>query len=148
MQTPSNHSDVIGKPLRMPMFQPGRLERMLIAVINRLHRGKLTVNFPSGNSYSLTGRQDKIDGRRFHAILNLKSYRAIRQVTIGSSQAASTVSGSDCRKTPANSRQLFPLHSSHGHRRGTRTGCRCYWMGHLQYSGRDKTHRRCRRASS
>jgi len=57
-----------------------RLEKLLIAAMNRLHRGKLTVNFPSGNAYSLAGTQDMIDGQEFHATCQIKSYRAMRRI--------------------------------------------------------------------
>jgi len=85
MLTNSNDSEVLQKPLIPLIFSSSGLEKMLIAVINRLHRGKLTVNFPSGNAYSLSGKQDKIDGEKFHATCNLKSYRAIRRMLRGQS---------------------------------------------------------------
>lgn len=75
----------LSKPLIPVEFRPDRLERMFIAVINRLHRGKLTVNFPSGNAYTLSGSQDLIGGRHFHATWNLKSHRAVRRILRGQS---------------------------------------------------------------
>ena len=41
---------------------------------------KFTIKMPSGNSYSLKGSQDEIDGQLFHANLNLRSYKAIRRI--------------------------------------------------------------------
>jgi len=85
MATGSPNTDALSKPLIPVSFKPDRLERVFIAVVNRLHRGKLTVNFPSGNSYTLSGSQDLIDGRHFHATWNLKSHRAIRRMLRGRS---------------------------------------------------------------
>ena len=66
-------------------FGAARLEKLLIAGLSRLHRGRLTVSMPSGNSHTFTGSQDLIDGAQFHATWNLKSYRTIRRML--SSQA-------------------------------------------------------------
>lgn len=60
--------------------RPHRLERMLVAAANRLQYGKLTVKLPSGNSHSLSGSRDEIDGQQFHATWDLKSYRAIQRI--------------------------------------------------------------------
>jgi cyclopropane-fatty-acyl-phospholipid synthase len=83
MTTTSSDNNVLSKPFLPAACRPNRLERILIAVTDRLHRGKLTVNFPSGNAYRLSGSQDLIDGRQFHATLNLHSYRAIRRILRG-----------------------------------------------------------------
>ena len=76
-------TDLISKPLFSFAFSQERLESLLIAAMNHLHRGKLTVNFPSGRAYSLSGSQDLIDGEEFHAIFQLKSYWAIRRILRG-----------------------------------------------------------------
>ena len=76
----SQATDVPSKAFLPLIFRSNSLERMLVAVIDRLHRGKLTVNFPSGNARTLSGSQDMIDGQPFHAAWDLKSYRAIRRI--------------------------------------------------------------------
>jgi cyclopropane-fatty-acyl-phospholipid synthase len=80
MLTNSQNSDALNKAFMPLIFRSESLEKMFVAVIDRLHRGKLTVNFPSGNAYTLSGSQDTIDGQDFHATWNLKSYRAIRRM--------------------------------------------------------------------
>jgi cyclopropane-fatty-acyl-phospholipid synthase len=80
MLTNNQNTDVLNKTFMPLIFRSDSLERMMIAVMNRLHRGKLTVNFPSGNAYSLTGSQDLIDGQQLHATWNLNSYRAVRRI--------------------------------------------------------------------
>lgn len=74
------NTNVLNKPFMTGKFQPDRLERVLMSVLKKLYWGKLTVNFPSGNEYSLSGNQGLIDGQHFHATWNLKSYRAIRRI--------------------------------------------------------------------
>ena len=80
MQSKSHVEGLPAKALMPLTFRSNSLERMLVAVADRLHRGKLTVNFPSGNVCTLSGAQDSIDGKFFHASWNLKSYRAIRRI--------------------------------------------------------------------
>jgi cyclopropane-fatty-acyl-phospholipid synthase len=80
MTTTATKSGILNKPSIPLTFKPTRLEQLFIAAINRLHRGKLTVNLPSGNAHSLSGSQDIIDGQHFHATWNLKSFRAIRRM--------------------------------------------------------------------
>ena len=78
---PSNlNSHALGRTFIPHLFKPEGLEKLFVSLIDRLHRGKLTVHFPSGNAYSLSGSQDTIDGQQFHATWNLKSYRAIRRM--------------------------------------------------------------------
>ncbi|SVB93865.1 uncharacterized protein METZ01_LOCUS246719, partial [marine metagenome] len=76
----SLNTNVLNKPLIAGKFQPDRLERAFMSVLKNLYWGKLTINFPSGNDYSLSGSQALIDGQYFHATWNLKSYRAIRRI--------------------------------------------------------------------
>jgi len=64
---------------------PGRGERLFIAIMDRLRWGRLTIRMPSGNSHSLKGSRDAVDGEKFHANINLKSYRAIRRIMRGKS---------------------------------------------------------------
>jgi cyclopropane-fatty-acyl-phospholipid synthase len=80
MLTNNQNTDVLNKTFLPLIFRSDSLERMMVAVMDRLHRGKLTINFPSGNAYSLTGSQDKIDGQQFHATWDLNSYRAVRRI--------------------------------------------------------------------
>jgi len=83
MNTSTLKTDLPSKPLFSFAPSQERLEKLLVAAMNRLHSGKLTVNFPSGNAYSLSGAQDEIDGAEFHATCQLKSYRAIRRILKG-----------------------------------------------------------------
>jgi cyclopropane-fatty-acyl-phospholipid synthase len=80
MLTNNQNTDVVNNTFMPLIFRSDSLERMMVTVMDRLHRGKLTVNFPSGNAYSLTGSQDTIDGQQFHATWNLNSYRAVRRI--------------------------------------------------------------------
>jgi cyclopropane-fatty-acyl-phospholipid synthase len=80
MLTSNTNTDAISRSMIPHIFRTDSLERFFIGVIDRLHRGKLTVNFPSGNAYTLTGSKDTIDGQQFHATWNLKSYRAIKRM--------------------------------------------------------------------
>lgn len=57
-----------------------RLERVFSIALKRLHRGRLTVTFPSGNTATWSGSQDSIDGEQFHAVWRLKSYRSLRRM--------------------------------------------------------------------
>ncbi|MGI9316077.1 MAG: class I SAM-dependent methyltransferase [bacterium] len=77
--------NAIGKPLVWTSLLPGRIERLFVAVMDRLHWGKLTLQMPSGNSHSLTGSRDAADGQLFHANLNLKSYKALKRILSGKS---------------------------------------------------------------
>ncbi|MDH3977627.1 MAG: cyclopropane-fatty-acyl-phospholipid synthase family protein [Gammaproteobacteria bacterium] len=57
-----------------------RLEKMFSLVFQRLHRGRLTVTFPSGNSDTWEGSHDHIHGKPFHAVWHLKSYKALQRI--------------------------------------------------------------------
>jgi cyclopropane-fatty-acyl-phospholipid synthase len=83
MTTSAMKTDVPAKPFFSLAYSQEKLESLLVAAMNRLHRGRLTVDFPSGNAYSLSGAQDMIDGEEFHATCQLKSYRAIRRILRG-----------------------------------------------------------------
>jgi cyclopropane-fatty-acyl-phospholipid synthase len=85
MSTNTQNAAAFKNPLLPAIFKTENLERFFVSVIDRLHRGKLTVNFPSGNAYSFSGSQDLIDGKQFHAAWNLKSYRAVRRMLRGKS---------------------------------------------------------------
>jgi cyclopropane-fatty-acyl-phospholipid synthase len=85
MSTNIQNAAAFKNPLLPAIFKTENLERFFVSVIDRLHRGKLTVNFPSGNAYSFSGSQDLIDGKQFHAAWNLKSYRAVRRMLRGKS---------------------------------------------------------------
>jgi cyclopropane-fatty-acyl-phospholipid synthase len=80
MLTNDTNTGAINRSILPHIFRSDSLERFFVSVIDRLQRGKLTVNFPSGNAYTLTGSQDTIDGQQFHATWNLKSYRAIKRM--------------------------------------------------------------------
>jgi len=80
MTTSTLKTDLPSKPLFSFALSEERLEKLLVAAMNRLHKGKLTVNFPSGNAYGLTGARDATDGAEFHATCQLKSYQAIRRI--------------------------------------------------------------------
>jgi cyclopropane-fatty-acyl-phospholipid synthase len=80
MAEQTNLSRTLSKPLWSLGLLPGRIEKLFIAVMDRLHWGKLTLRMPSGNSYSLSGSRDEEDGQLFHANLNLKNYRAVRRI--------------------------------------------------------------------
>ena len=82
---PANKTGTLSKPLMPLALLPDRLERIFIAVVNRLHRGRLTIYLPSGNAHRLSGSQDLIDGQYFHATWNLKSFRAIQRMLRGRS---------------------------------------------------------------
>ncbi len=75
----------IKRPLAATILLPGRVERLFIAIMDRLRWGRLTIQMPSGNSHSLKGMRDEVDGELFHANINLKSYRAIRRIMRGKS---------------------------------------------------------------
>ena len=83
MTTGTLKTDLPSRPLLSLVFSQDRLEKLLVAAMNRLHQGKLTVDFPSGNAYSLSGAQDKVDGEELHATCQLKSYKAIRRILRG-----------------------------------------------------------------
>jgi cyclopropane-fatty-acyl-phospholipid synthase len=83
MTTGTLKTDLPSRPLLSLVFSQERLEKLLVAAMNRLHKGKLTVDFPSGNAYSLSGAQDIVDGEEFHATCQLKSYKAIRRILRG-----------------------------------------------------------------
>jgi cyclopropane-fatty-acyl-phospholipid synthase len=85
MLSNNSNSEVLSRNLAPRYFRPNGLERVFARLINRLHWGKLTVDFPSGNAYSLSGSQDLIDGQLFHANLQIKSYRAIKRILRGKS---------------------------------------------------------------
>ncbi|MCP4002208.1 MAG: class I SAM-dependent methyltransferase [Gammaproteobacteria bacterium] len=80
MLTNNQNSDVLNRTFMPHIFQSEKLEEFFVAVIDRLHQGKLTVNFPSGNARNLSGSEDTIEGQKFHASWNLKSYKAIRRI--------------------------------------------------------------------
>jgi cyclopropane-fatty-acyl-phospholipid synthase len=62
------------------IFGRERLERVITAVLSKLHRGRLTVTLPSGNSHTFSGTQDLIDGKQFHAVWQLHSFKPIRRM--------------------------------------------------------------------
>ena len=64
---------------------PERVEKMFIAAVNRLHRGKLTIDFPSGNACTLEGSCDETDGAQFHGVIDLKSYRTVKRTLVSKS---------------------------------------------------------------
>ncbi|MFW2403239.1 MAG: hypothetical protein ACN4GT_00650, partial [Gammaproteobacteria bacterium] len=66
----------LSKPAGRLTFGRERLEKIFTAALRRLHRGRLTVRLPSGNSHTFTGSQDLIDGQQFHATWQLYSYKA------------------------------------------------------------------------
>jgi len=80
MATSTVKTDLPSKPLFSFALSEERLEKLLVAAMDHLHKGRLTVNFPSGNAYKLSGSQDEIEGEEFHATCHLKSYRAIRRI--------------------------------------------------------------------
>jgi len=57
-----------------------RLERIITAALRKLHRGRLSVTLPSGNSHTFSGTQDLIDGEQFHATWQMHSFKAIRRM--------------------------------------------------------------------
>ena len=61
-------------------FGGERLEGIIKAGLTKLHRGRLTVTLPSGNSHTFSGTQDLIDGQQFHASWQLHSFKAIRRM--------------------------------------------------------------------
>jgi cyclopropane-fatty-acyl-phospholipid synthase len=85
MLTNTQNTTALSQAFLPNIFKTSRLEQLFVSILNRLHRGKLTVNFPSGNAYNFTGSQDTIDGQQFHANWDLKSYRAIRRMLRGKS---------------------------------------------------------------
>lgn len=70
----------INKPLGRLAFGRDRLERIFIAGLRKLHRGRLTVALPSGNSDTFTGSQDLVDGKQFHATWQLHSFNAVQRM--------------------------------------------------------------------
>ncbi len=83
MTTSSQQTNILENKSSLVSFTHERAERIFHAAVNRLHRGRLTINYPSGNSRRLNGSQDTIDGQKFHGVLNLKSYRALKRVLSG-----------------------------------------------------------------
>jgi len=71
---------VLPKSAARLTFGRERLEKIFTACLRKLHRGRLTVTLPSGNSHTFTGSQDLIDGRQFHAAWQLNSYAAFRRM--------------------------------------------------------------------
>lgn len=57
-----------------------RLEKIFTLGLRKLHRGRLTVSLPSGNSHTFSGSMDLIDGQQFHATWQLHSYKAFRRM--------------------------------------------------------------------
>ena len=76
----SSQSQSISRPLLSGTFLPGRVERLFVAIMDRLQWGQLTIQMPSGNSHNLKGARDDAEGQQFHANINLKSYKAIRRI--------------------------------------------------------------------
>ena len=85
MPAGTSNSATIRRPLLPLIFRSEYLERMLVAILDRLDSGKLTIDFPSGNAVSLAGKNDTIDGQQFHAIWQLKSYRTVQRMLRGKS---------------------------------------------------------------
>ncbi|HJP04961.1 MAG TPA: cyclopropane-fatty-acyl-phospholipid synthase family protein [Gammaproteobacteria bacterium] len=80
MLTKSSNAQVMGKVSAPLIFRSKNLERILVAVIDRLHLGRLTVSFPSGYVRTSVGKAEVLDGQPFRADWNLKSYRSIRRM--------------------------------------------------------------------
>ena len=76
----TNKADILNKPWGLLPAGRDRLEQFFALALKRLHRGRLTVTFPSGNSSTWTGSQDSIDGQQFHAAWRLNSYKALRRM--------------------------------------------------------------------
>lgn len=71
---------VLNKPAAILSSGRDRLERVFLAGLRKLHRGRLTVTLPSGNSHTFTGSQDLVDGQQFHATWRLHSYNALQRM--------------------------------------------------------------------
>ena len=76
----ARNAAALSKPAGRFQFGQERLEKIFTACLRKLHRGRLTVTLPSGNSHTFTGSQDLIDGQQFHAAWQLKSYGAFRRM--------------------------------------------------------------------
>ncbi|NND37217.1 MAG: class I SAM-dependent methyltransferase [Gammaproteobacteria bacterium] len=76
----TRNADALSKPAGRLAFGRERLEKIFTVALRRLHRGRLTVTLPSGNSHTFTGSQDLIDGQQFHATWQLNSYKAFRRM--------------------------------------------------------------------
>jgi cyclopropane-fatty-acyl-phospholipid synthase len=81
----TNHAAIQEKASVSMSLPPERIEKMFIAAVNRLHRGKLTIDFPSGNACTLSGSQDYSDGAQFHGVVNLNSYRTVKRTLVSKS---------------------------------------------------------------
>ena len=75
-----NKATALDKPWRRPLLGAGRLERIFSIALRHLHRGRLTITLPSGHTSTWSGTQDTIDGRQFHAVWRLNSYKALRRM--------------------------------------------------------------------
>jgi len=73
-------TDTLARAPSPPTIGGNRLERIFALALRHLHRGRLTVTFPSGNAATWSGARDAIDGRAFHAAWQLHSYRALRRM--------------------------------------------------------------------
>jgi len=62
------------------IFGTDRLERIITAGLHKLHRGRLTVTLPSGNSHLFKGTHDLVDDEQFHATWQMHSFKAIRRM--------------------------------------------------------------------
>ena len=70
----------LNKPWAFLPFRRDRLEQVFEIALKRLHYGRLTVTFPTGNSSTWTGSQDAVEGEEFHAVWQLNSYKSLQRM--------------------------------------------------------------------